>query len=130
MAISPLTYGQASSGVQDPFQVADLHTRRLKPSAFPELPQAVMTELQRRGCTIPQLPGARRSNVIKGQFAKPGQTDWAVLCSIRRISAILVFWNGSASNVSEIAKGKDIGRLQTGAGDQIDYSWGIAPVAK
>lgn len=32
-------------------------------------------------------------NVIKGQFAKAGQIDWAVLCSIRGVSSILVFRN-------------------------------------
>jgi hypothetical protein len=78
----------------------------------------VVRELQSRGCTIPQTPYTKRpENVIKGEFAKPGQTDWAVLCSVNQtswlfsfwsdqhyVSSILVFWNGSERNPAEIAR--------------------------
>jgi hypothetical protein len=81
---------------------------RLKPSAFRELPGNLVEELQKRGCTIPQVTGfPKRQNVIRGQFAKPGQTDWAVLCSQRRGSTLLVFWNGSESQPSQLAKVAD-----------------------
>jgi hypothetical protein len=53
-----------------------------------------------------------RHNVIKGEFSKPGQTDWAVLCSVGRVSSVLVFWNGSETNPAEIAKRNDVDRLQ------------------
>jgi hypothetical protein len=69
-------------------------------------------------------------NLIKGEFAKPGQTDWAVLCSLGRVSSILIFWNGSVTNVAEIAKRKDIDRLQSWGHDKMVYSWAIAPVGK
>jgi hypothetical protein len=114
----------------DPFEAADLKVLRLKPSEFPELPKSLQVELQRRGCTIPQVPIKKRNNVIKGEFAKPGQTDWAVLCSIRRVSSLLVFWNGSGSDVSEIRKAPDIGYLQTAGGGKVEYSWGIDPVGE
>ncbi len=75
---------------------------RLSPTAFPELPPKVVRELHDRGCTIPQsYPLTERSNVIRGAFAKPAQYDWAVLCSAKRFSSVLVFWNGS-DKVSEI----------------------------
>lgn len=48
---------------------------------FPELPNNLVVELKRRGCTIPQP--YRQANVIRGEFAKPGQTDSAVLCSTK-----------------------------------------------
>ena len=65
-------------------------------------------ELQRRGCTIPQTAFTKKPhNVIRGEFAKPGQTDWALLCSIKGVSTILVFWNGSEKNPAEIAKMED-----------------------
>src|SRR5215470_8677671 len=68
----------------------------LSPAAFPELPTHLVQELQRRGCTIPQDTwSGRRNNVIKGQFAKPEQLDWAVLCSVKGVSTVLVFWNAS-----------------------------------
>ena len=77
---------------------------RLKPTAFSELPKTLIAELQRRGCTIPQPHTDRRANVIRGQFAQPGQTDWAVLCSARGFSSILVFWNASGRNPVEVGK--------------------------
>ena len=85
---------------------------KARPSEFPELPANLLQELNRRHCMIPQLPGkfnsSERQNVVKGEFAKTGQTDWAVLCSTRRqIGNILVFWNGSELNPSEV----DVGSL-------------------
>ena len=35
---------------------------------------------------------ANRTNVMSGDFQNEGQTDWAVLCSRKRNSSILVFW--------------------------------------
>ena len=67
---------------------ADRDIRRLPPSAFPQLPANLVQDLQRRGCTIPQAHHKKQPhNVIKGEFAKPGQTDWAVLCSEQRAAA-------------------------------------------
>ena len=58
------------------------------------MPANLVQDLQRRGCTIPQEHFTKEPhNVIRGEFAKPGQTDWAVLCSINRVSSILVYWN-------------------------------------
>ena len=86
---------------------------RLAPKAFRELPTNLVEELQRRGCTIPQETwSGRRNNVIKGAFAKPGQTDWAVLCSLKGISTILVFWNASEKNPAAIAPVEDGGNAQ------------------
>jgi|SRR5579872_2425582 len=76
----------------------------LPPTAFPELPKSVAEELNRRGCGIPQPYPDQRVNVIRGEFSNPGQTDWAVLCSVNRFSSILVFWNGSARDPAEVAK--------------------------
>jgi hypothetical protein len=77
---------------------------RLPPTAFPELPKNLVAELKRRGCSIPQPYTNQKANVIRGAFAKPGQTDWGVLCSAKGFSSILVFWNGSERNPAEIAK--------------------------
>jgi hypothetical protein len=113
------------------WETADRQIVRLNPTAFPELPKNILAALQRRGCTIPQLPMIPgRHNVIKGEFSRPGQTDWAVLCSVNRISSILVFWNGSGANPAEIAKRKDVDRLQSWGGDKIVYSSAIAPAGR
>jgi hypothetical protein len=122
---------QLSPDLQHLLETADQQVVRLSPTAFPELPKNLLAELQRRGCTIPQLSNMEgRQNVIKGEFAKPGQTDWAVLCSIGRISSIRVFWNASAINPGRIAEMKDIDRLQGAGGDKIVYSRAITPVGK
>lgn len=122
---------QLSPDIQRLFETADRQVVRLSPAAFPELPNNLRAELQRRGCTIPQLSMTKEHhNVIKGEFVKPGQTDWAVLCSIGRVSAILVFWNASEINPGRIAEMKDIDLLQGAGGDKIVYSRAITPVGK
>ena len=99
---SVTSLGQDSDELNRRYAEAARRVVRLPATAFPELPANVVRELQRRTCTVPQsYPVTKRSNVISGQFAKPGQTDWAVMCSAKGASSILVFWNGTA-NVSEI----------------------------
>lgn len=105
--------------------------RLLSPSAFPELPAGVASELKRRGCSIPQASGDfPRHNAIRGHFARPHQFDWAVLCSTRGSSSILVFWNGSAANVSSIEPQADHIRMQSNAAGKMVYSRKIEPVGK
>jgi hypothetical protein len=113
------------------FQEAERRIVRLPPTAFPMLPKAVLRELQRRGCTIPQEVFSKTpNNVIRGQFAKRGQTDWAVLCSVDGASTILVFRSGSASNPAEIAPGADMNSLQNMGGDKIGFSRGISAAGR
>jgi len=108
---------------------------RLSPKAFPELPANLRAELDRRGCTIPQVPPQVRmidgwQNVIRDEFSKAGQTDWAVLCSIGRISSILIFWNGSVLRPADIEKTADLDHLQGWGRDKIVYDRAITPVGK
>jgi hypothetical protein len=92
---------------------ADQETRRFRPSAFPRLPPAIRGDLERRGCTIPQPVTAKRPvNIISGRFTRPHEVDWAVLCSIQRVSSILVFRGGSPLNVAEIERKVDAAFLQ------------------
>ncbi|MGH9615011.1 MAG: hypothetical protein ACRD4E_04030 [Bryobacteraceae bacterium] len=122
---------QIPTDLQRLLEAADRQVVRLNPAAFHELPKNLLAELKRRGCTVPQVPMIEgRQNVIKGEFAKPGQTDWAVLCSVNRISSILIFWNGSGANPSDIATMKDVDRLQGWGDDRLVYSRAITPVGK
>src|SRR6266581_8821559 len=117
------TFAQLSADLKRKFDQADKKIVRLSPSAFPELPGNVVRELQRRGCTIPQEAFTkRRHNVVRGEFARPDQTDWAVLCSVGGSSSILVFWNWSEKNVAEIAKREDRNYL---SGSRLGFSRGI-----
>ena len=105
---------------------ADVATRRLAPSAFADLPEALRAELDRRGCAIPQLnTEGRPHNVIRGAFRTPGERDVAVLCSRARTSAILVFWAGDPRRASEIAAKPDAGFLQVVAPGRIGFSRAI-----
>jgi hypothetical protein len=107
---------------------------RLPPNAFTQLPAKIIADLNRRGCTIPQafegirLEKSGPHNVIKGEFAKPRQTDWAVLCSVNRVSSILIFWSGSVADVSEIEQREDIHYLEGTWDNRIVYTRLITPV--
>jgi hypothetical protein len=82
--------------------------RRLRVENYPELPPNVAEALQSRRCTIPQpnQDGPAR-NVIQGEFFRKGQKGWAVLCSSRGQSSILVFRNSYDSTPNEIAESTD-----------------------
>jgi len=80
----------------------------LSPSAFRELPRGIAVDLKLRGCLIPQDgTSGKPNNVIHGVFARPGQTDWAVLCSIRGVSSILVYWRGETHAPASLASEAD-----------------------
>jgi hypothetical protein len=86
---------------------------RLRPREFPQLPVAVRRDLERRGCTIPQYPGKTAPhNVISGSFIANGSADWAVLCSVKQRSRILVYRSGSISRVDSLASRNDVAYLQ------------------
>ena len=126
--LSGTVLAQNPPDLQRAFEAAERKILRLSPSAFPDLPKNLRADLIRRGCLIPQVPPAKQPhNVIKGAFAKADQTDWAILCSIRGVSSILVYWNASAANPAQIAERKDFDRLQDSGADGITYGRVIAP---
>src|SRR5216684_2379922 len=121
----------ATPGILSFAQEPQARIVRLSPSAIRELPANLVKELQRRECTIPQAGYTKKSNnVVKGEFAKPGQKDWAVLCSVKGVSTILVFWNGSEKNPAAIAPMEDRIYIQGVRKDQFWYSRGIRPVGR
>lgn len=103
----------------------------LSPSAFNQFPQKVALDLERRGCRIPQQAYTnQKTNVIRGEFASPGQTDWAVICSVRGVSRILVYWNGEERSPAEIAQFADRIYVQKDAGGRFQFLRGINPVGQ
>jgi hypothetical protein len=83
------------------------NTPTLRRSSLKQLPQSITRTLEARGCTIPQVAelgvgGPTEMNVIRGEFARIGQLDWAVLCSRDGRSTILVFWARPISCPGEI----------------------------
>lgn len=105
--------------------------KQLDPSSFKTLPNNIIKVLEIRGCKIPQVYSFEKPhNVIQGQFAKKGQNDWAVLCSVNSASTLLVFWGGSTQCSSEIESEENINWLQ-GIGDgKIGYSRFISSADK
>ncbi|HEX7423505.1 MAG TPA: hypothetical protein VF311_06425 [Terriglobales bacterium] len=111
---------------------AEAEIRRLPPSAFTSTPPAIRQQLERIGCTIPQPsgPGGRASkspsNLIHGDFAAKGQTDWAALCSRQGKSSVVIIWGGPARCPSSFGERRDVDFLQIVEPDQAGFSRGIA----
>jgi hypothetical protein len=84
---------------QSPWAGFDTGRLLLPPSAYPNLPTEVSSDLVRRGCRIPQASGpdvaasdqSHPNNVLVGPFVGRRTRDWAVLCSIADTSRILVY---------------------------------------
>jgi len=129
LLVAILSVASATLHAQDAWDKADRETRRLAPAMLAALPRPVRADLERRGCTIPQVwyqkaPG----NVISGHFRTPTAIDWAVLCSVNGVSTILVYLRGRADSVAELGSAPDKGYLQ-GVGDgKIGYSRAIGVV--
>lgn len=95
----------------------------LRASDFVELPKNIQHSLEARGCVIPQVyDESHPHNVIRGQFFKKGQKDWAVLCSKKGTSAILIFKSGSTKSIAEIESSEDKKWIQSYGDDQYGFS--------
>jgi hypothetical protein len=96
---------------------------RLKPSDFRQLPAAVRRDLDRRDCLIPQMPDKTAPhNVISGAFVSPGSRDWAVLCSVKGVSRVLVYRGGGVKRVDSIARRDDRDYVQVSASGVMRFS--------
>jgi hypothetical protein len=80
---------------------------------------------------IPQAWAEKKPhNVIKGEFTRKGQTDWAVLCSLNGFSSILVFHNASEQDPSALAREADKDKVQDVGGGITGYSRAISAVGR
>ncbi len=108
------------------WDAADATVQRLPASTFSDLPEPVRHDLVRRGCTIPQSYAATRPhNVIRGAFRSADAIDWAVLCSRKRTSAILVYWQGDPRTVDTLADHADRSGLAVVTTNVIGYTRSI-----
>jgi hypothetical protein len=101
--------------------------RLLPVSSFPQLPPVVAQQLERRGCMVPQTYEAREpENVIHGSFEKKGSDDWALLCSVNRVTNLYVFFQSDPANPILLRHQPDSQWL--GVEWSLDYgsAWGIA----
>jgi hypothetical protein len=110
------------AGAQDPWTEADKAIRRLAPVSFSKAPPAVVEALEHRRCLIPQSAGdTLPHNVIKGSFSRPGQTDWAALCSRAHASAIVIIWGAPSSCPDEMEIREDRTFLVKGTDGNIRF---------
>ncbi len=116
---------------QDNWAQADKDTRRLIPAAFAQVPAKVVAALESRHCMIPQsFSDSTPHNVIRGNFQRGGQVDWAALCSRARASTILIVWGGPTSCPDELEVREDRSYLQKLTGGVIRYTRRIEPVSR
>lgn len=82
--------------------------RMVAPHAFTPLTGAVRDSFVAKRCLVPQAEGVNvprdLHNMISGDFAARGQTDWAALCSRADSSRIVVIWGGPARCPSELGR--------------------------
>src|SRR5882724_1189829 len=103
-----LLSGQANHPSTSSIMAYQTHAKKFQPRELKNLPLPIIRALEARKCLIPQSGyHAKLENVISGSFRIPGQKDWAVLCSRNEMSSILIFWNGSATGITEIVPLKD-----------------------
>jgi hypothetical protein len=96
---------------------------RLPPAAFPELPASVQQVLERDGCRIPRREeGEALQVIVRGTFARPGQTDWAVLCSRQNRSVIRVVWGGPSSCPGSLATMEESRLLRPLASGEFEFA--------
>lgn len=101
----------------------------LPPSSFPDLPGPIADLLARRGCMIPQTYEAHRpENVIKAALEHAGSADWALLCSVKGVVALMVFFASAPDRPMVLATTPETQRLQThGSSRILGFNWGIDP---
>lgn len=123
----------AAAKAQERFEEAANKIRRLGVDSFPRLPFGVARVLRSRGCTVPQPAvdaggSPRAANVIHGEFIERGRVGWAVLCSVNRVSTLLVFRSDLDTKPYELSSSEDRNHLQGLGGEAIGYSRQISAV--
>ena len=90
------------------------------PESVAVLPLDLRRILTGRGCRVPQTWRRWRdlpNNVVSGEFARTGQTDWAVLCSDGTASSVVVFWGGTSRCDPVLAPAPDTHHASTMDGE-------------
>ncbi len=105
--------------------------RHLPVSSFPELPAAIQTELNRRGCLIPQTYEAHHpENVVHASLERAGSSDWAVLCSAEGTVSLLVFFGSRSAQPLMLISAPETERLQAhDPSGVLGFNWGIDPAS-
>ena len=105
--------------------------RHLPVSSFPDLPEELAAQLNRRGCLIPQTYQAHHpENVIHASLERAGSSDWAVLCSERGTVSLLVYFSSAPAELFVLAASPETERLQAhDPSGVLGFNWGIDPAS-
>jgi hypothetical protein len=100
--------------------------RRLAPASFPKMPIGIRRDLERRRCSVPQPSDAPvPTNVVHGAFTAAKVSEWAILCSVRDTSQILIY-RAPATRVAiasdSLEHSADVGWMQAVGGNRWGYS--------
>ncbi len=104
-------------------ELRPLEVVRLPAERFVDVPAEVRAFIAESKCLVPQPADRVRANmppvnVTRGEFARAGQTDWAILCSRDEKSSIVVFWGGPTRCATPIFEQPDSNFFQ-GIGDGV-----------
>jgi hypothetical protein len=105
--------------------------RRLPVNSFPDLPERIADQLNRRGCLIPQTYAAHHpENVVNASFERNGSSDWAVLCSAQGTVSLLVFFASAPGTPIVLSSVPETRRLQRhDATGELGFNWAIDPAS-
>jgi hypothetical protein len=105
--------------------------RRLPVNSFPDLPDKIADQLNRRGCLVPQTYAAHHpENVVNASFERKGSSDWAVLCSAQGTVSLLVFFSSAPGTPIVLASAPETRRLQRhDATGELGFNWAIDPAS-
>jgi hypothetical protein len=105
--------------------------RRLPVNSFPDLPEKIADQLNRRGCLIPQTYAAHHpENVVNASFERNGSSDWAVLCSAQGTVSLLVFFASAPGTPIVLSSAPETRRLQRhDATGELGFNWAIDPAS-
>src|SRR3954451_19326221 len=108
-------------------QQAQYTIRRLPVNAFPDLPAAVVEQLEQRQCMIPQSYEAHHpENVVRASLERAGSSDWALLCSAEGKVSLLVFFGSAPGRPAVLARTPETTRLQRhDSSGVLGFNWAI-----
>lgn len=89
---------------------------RLSPDSMPEIPARVRTTLDERGCRVPQYFNGENRNAHGGSFSAKGAAEWAVMCSVRGNSQILLIASGTGAVVDSVGSWNDADAMEQNDG--------------
>ena len=86
---------------------------RIPIDRFAALPPTARDAFSRINCQVPQTSATGGPvNVVAGEFAAPGQRDWAALCSDGSTSEMRIVWGGPVRCTDRVGARQDVDAMR------------------